>query len=102
MAIKFNIDVADIESANRNYKIMRARHIAIYLCTRIALQSLTKIGRYFYRDHSTIVHARDKIAELRKIDEQMEMDIAELEAELWPQAHSNIGMGRAVGSSNPE
>ena len=44
---------------------MTPRQVCIYLITEMVPLPLTSIGEYFGgRDHTTIMHARDKIAEL--------------------------------------
>ncbi len=59
----FNIKMTDLESKNRAQKFSYPRHIAMYLCKELTQLSLPKIGEYFGgRDHSTVIHACDKIS----------------------------------------
>lgn len=52
-----------ILSNQRYASIMRPRHVAAYLaCQVVTHLSLAEIGRVFNRDHSSMIHARDKIA----------------------------------------
>ncbi len=58
----FNIKVSDIESSNRSRQYAFPRQIAMYLCRELTELSLPKIGDAFGgRDHSTVLHAYDKI-----------------------------------------
>ena len=43
---------------------------------------LATIGQIFGRDHTTIIHARDKIMELLKTNKQIKKIINEITAEL--------------------
>ncbi len=68
VADHFGITPADISSHKRNKEVVYPRQIAMYLCrtmTDVPLQSIGKlIGN---RDHTTIIHGADKIAdELKK------------------------------------
>ena len=59
----FNIKFADIESAKRARNFAFPRQIAMYLCREITDNSLPKIGESFGgRDHTTVLHAYEKIA----------------------------------------
>lgn len=65
----YNISTADIKGKRRNKEFVEPRMVAIYLITEFLNLPLVAIGKYFGdRDHTTIIHARDKIAELLKTD----------------------------------
>lgn len=58
----FNITVTDLCSKNRTKELSHARQIAMYLARELTNVSLPKIGETFgNRDHSTVMHACDKI-----------------------------------------
>lgn len=58
----FNIDVADINSSKRSNDIAFPRQIAMYLCRELAKMQYKNIGVEFgNRDHSTVMHACNKI-----------------------------------------
>ncbi|MEZ0370225.1 MAG: chromosomal replication initiator protein DnaA [Candidatus Sericytochromatia bacterium] len=68
-ADNFNLSVEDLKGQSRSKTINKARQIAIYLCCELTDLSTPKIGEYFgHRDHTTILHARDKIREQMKDD----------------------------------
>jgi hypothetical protein len=52
----------DIISDRRTKDLVYVRHIVMYLCCTLTTRSLPQIGRCLgNRDHSTILHGRDKI-----------------------------------------
>lgn len=57
------IKVEDIIGKKRKQHIANARQIAMYLCRKLTDLSLPKIGEQFNRDHSTVLHACNKISE---------------------------------------
>lgn len=59
----FNIKAADIESSKRTRNLAFPRQIAMYLCRDMTGLSLPKIGEAFGgRDHTTVLHAIEKIS----------------------------------------
>ncbi len=65
----FNIDQKDITSKKKTKNIAEARQIAIYLISDLISVPLVSIGDFMGgRDHSTIIHARDKISDLISTD----------------------------------
>ena len=59
----FNIPKDDLVGRKRNKEIVEPRQICIYLMWSLLTIPLTTIGQTFNRDHTTIIHARDKIME---------------------------------------
>ena len=65
----FGISRADLVGASRSKPFSYPRQVAMYLCREITDESLPKIGRAFGgRDHSTVMHATSKIANLINSD----------------------------------
>ena len=59
------------ESKKRTSNINYPRQIAMYLCRNMTDLSLPKIGEYFgNRDHTTVLHACDKITGEIKYNDQ--------------------------------
>jgi chromosomal replication initiator protein len=64
-----------------------ARQIAMYLCRELTDLSLPQIGsRFGGRDHSTVVHANNKIREQMKEREACFEQVRELTARVRQQA----------------
>ncbi|GAO99144.1 chromosomal replication initiator protein DnaA [Fructobacillus ficulneus] len=60
----FMQSVTDMQGSRRQADLVNARHIAIYLTRTMTNKSLPDIGRSFGgRDHSSISHAYNKVAE---------------------------------------
>lgn len=72
---KFNIKSADIESSKRTRNLAYPRQIAMFLCRDLTDTSLPKIGEAFGgRDHTTVLHAFEKItAEIKANDTTAEL-----------------------------
>lgn len=59
----FNIPISDLKSSKRNAEIANARQIAMYLCRKMTDTPLKTIGLLLGgRDHSTVNHGVDKVA----------------------------------------
>lgn len=80
---KFNIKITDIESAKRTRNLAYPRQIAMYLCREMTDTSLPKIGEAFGgRDHTTVIHAYDKITAEVKTNHSTAEIIDQLKDEL--------------------
>ena len=65
----FGISQAEITGKKKNKEVVEPRMIAIYLIDDMLDIPLVTIGKLFGgRDHTTIMHARDKITDLMKKD----------------------------------
>lgn len=74
----YNIKIDDLQSKKRDRNLAFPRQIAMYLCREITGDSLPKIAKDFGRDHSTVIHARDKIEKEKKNDISLENNINEI------------------------
>ncbi|MCT6814572.1 chromosomal replication initiator protein DnaA, partial [Bombella apis] len=69
VAEHFNIRLTDMSSARRARAVARPRQIAMYLAKQLTSRSLPEIGRKFgNRDHTTVMHAVNRISELMEQD----------------------------------
>lgn len=76
----FNISKADIVGKKKSKEIVEPRMIAIYLISELIDMPLISIGKYFGgRDHTTIIHARDKITDQVKNNIRMANTVKEIE-----------------------
>lgn len=63
VAESFGVKVDDMKSKSRARAIAYPRQVAMYLCRELTDSSLVQIGQAFGgRDHTTVIHACDKIA----------------------------------------
>ncbi len=71
----YNIRVSDLHSKKRSRSITRPRQLAMAVTKELTTYSLPEIGDSFGgRDHTTVIHACKKIAELREKDITMSED----------------------------
>ncbi|WP_296016094.1 MULTISPECIES: chromosomal replication initiator protein DnaA [unclassified Treponema] len=72
VAEHYNVSVSDLKSKKKDRKFVIPRQISIYICCSLTEYSTTEIGNEFGgRDHTTIMHARDKVESLLKTDSSM-------------------------------
>jgi chromosomal replication initiator protein len=65
VAAYFSLTVEDLCSPSRSRQLVTARQIAMYLTRELTEMSLPRIGKAFGgRDHTTVMHAKSKIARL--------------------------------------
>jgi chromosomal replication initiator protein len=75
VAAHYKIRVNDLLSASRSRSVARPRQVAMALAKELTKHSLPEIGKAFGgRDHSTVIHAARKVAELREADALIEED----------------------------
>ena len=75
----FQISIEDISSRKRTKEIAEARQIAMYLSRKMTKSSLPKIGEEFGgRDHTTVMHACDKIKEWINQESSFKLTIDEI------------------------
>ncbi|MEJ2668843.1 MAG: chromosomal replication initiator protein DnaA [Gammaproteobacteria bacterium] len=75
----FKIKIADLHSKRRSRSVARPRQIAMALAKELTNHSLPEIGDAFGgRDHTTVLHACRKIAELRVGDRDVDEDYTNL------------------------
>jgi chromosomal replication initiator protein len=75
----YNLKLADLLSKRRNRTIARPRQVAMALTKELTNHSLPEIGDAFGgRDHTTVLHACRKIAELRETSADMAEDYKNL------------------------
>lgn len=71
-----NIRQTDMTSARRARAVARPRQIAMYLAKQLTSRSLPEIGRKFgNRDHTTVMHAISRVAELMEKDSAFAEDV---------------------------
>jgi hypothetical protein len=80
-ARQFGVTVMGIEGQDRRRSLARPRQVVMWIARRLTSLSTTTIGqRLGKRDHSTVIHGDQRIAELLEVD-----------AELWDSVHAILG-----------
>ena len=79
VASYYKIRMSELLSAKRNRSLARPRQLAMSLAKELTSHSLPEIGDAFGgRDHTTVLHACKKIAELCLTDNRMKEDLINL------------------------
>lgn len=80
---QFNVKLEDFAAKKRTKTIAFPRQIAMYLSREMTDFSLPKIGQEFGgRDHTTVIHAHEKISKLLDSDPELRNSIQEIKEEL--------------------
>lgn len=75
----YHLPLSDFKAKKRTRAVAFPRQIAMYLARKMTDCSLPKIGEEFGgRDHTTVIHAHDKIQGILSIDPQLEKKISEI------------------------
>lgn len=75
----YSLKIEDFKSSRRTRNVAFPRQIAMYLCRKLTDTSLPKIGEEFGgRDHTTVIHAYEKISQSLKKDENLQNTVTEL------------------------
>ena len=82
VATYYNIRLADLSSPRRTRSLARPRQIAMALAKELTQHSLPEIGEQFGKDHTTVLHACRKVAELRQGDIKIREDYENLQRQL--------------------
>ncbi|WP_335871925.1 chromosomal replication initiator protein DnaA [Bacillus sp. 2205SS5-2] len=79
----FNIRLEDFKAKKRTKSVAYPRQIAMYLSRELTDFSLPKIGEEFGgRDHTTVIHAHEKISRLLDSDPQFQQQLKEIHTTL--------------------
>ncbi len=82
-AAYFRLSVDELTGSSRAQAVATARQIAMYLCREMTNLSLPKIGQLFGgRDHTTVMHAYKKIADLMKERRSIYNQVTEVSARI--------------------
>lgn len=75
----FNVKLEDFKAKKRTKSVAFPRQIAMYLSRELTDFSLPKIGEEFGgRDHTTVIHAHEKISKMLQTDSQFEKQLKEI------------------------
>jgi chromosomal replication initiator protein len=85
VAEHYGLTVAKLTSSSREQKVALPRQVAMYLCRELAKETLQTIAEKFNKkDHTTVIAAVDRIAELMAADPRLCADIQLLTSRLAP------------------
>lgn len=79
----YNVKLEDFKAKKRTKSVAFPRQIAMYLSRELTDFSLPKIGNEFGgRDHTTVIHAHEKISKLLQTDPQLKRQVKEIQNQL--------------------
>ena len=71
VADHFGVKLSDLKAKSRTQAVAFPRQIAMYLARQLTHASLAEVGRAFGKDHTTVIHAVDKIQTLLQEDPKL-------------------------------
>lgn len=74
----YKISKSDLLGKNKKQEIVRARQICAYLMCEMLSLPLVNVGKLLARDHATIIHSRDKIANFIKVNDRVAKDVDDI------------------------
>lgn len=87
VAAEYGMSVTSLLDRSRRQPLARIRQIAMYLATQLTAASLPDIGtRFGGKDHTTIMYARDRIALLMGVDQELRREVERLASKLIDEA----------------
>lgn len=79
----FEVKQSEVRGRCRNKELVYPRHIAMYFLKDSLNLSYVEIGKWFSnRDHTSVMHAKNKIEKMLEEDENLMQDFAELKSKL--------------------
>jgi chromosomal replication initiator protein len=79
----YDLSLSELTGPSRKQPLARSRQIAMYLCREHTDLSLPKIGAAFGgRDHTTVLHAVEKVKDLMQRDKEVFSDVTHLSQKL--------------------
>jgi chromosomal replication initiator protein len=85
----FDVRLADLQSKRRSQSITEPRQICMYLARSLTKHSLEEIGGHLGgRDHTTVMHACNKIGQAERADPQMKALLTQLAKQVTHAAHT--------------
>jgi hypothetical protein len=66
----FKITVEDLRSENRSQQVAWPRQIAMTLCRDMSGRSTVDVGKFFNRDHTTVLYASEAVAVVMATDDE--------------------------------
>ncbi len=83
VAVSSDIALIDMTSRRHQRRVARPRQVAMYLSRMLTRQSFPAIGRSFgNRDHTTVMHAMDRVTSLMALDPVFRAHVAALRLSL--------------------
>ena len=76
----FSVKREDLLGKKKNKEIVEPRQICMYTICDLLDMPLLSIGQLFERDHTTVIHARDKITSLIEENQRIKIAVSDIRA----------------------
>ena len=76
----FNVKKDDLLGRKKNKEVVEPRQICMYTMYTLLGMSTTSVANVFGRDHSTIVHARDKVSKEMEENQRVKIAVNDIKA----------------------
>ena len=73
--LNFGVSRTDLMAKNRKSNIAWARQVAMYLARHVTYLALEEIGKFFGRDHATVLYSYEKVVEGVKTQRDVQLQI---------------------------
>lgn len=90
VAIRFGVTVGELLSRRRDRDVARPRQVAMWLSKRVSMASLSEIGRYFDRDHKTVMHGIRRVEALLSSDAELAGVVWDITRRIDPDAAASL------------
>lgn len=80
-----------LRGPRRHAHLVNARWTAMYLSSELTAYSLSKIGKFFRRDHTSVIHALRGVEEWKLNNDRRFMHVMALQAGLAPRVAAVLG-----------
>jgi len=74
----YNVSIEEVQSKSRLLTIVKARHIYFYIANLSTEKSLEEIGKIINRDHSTVIHGKNKIQDKKQNSTKTNKEVQEI------------------------
>lgn len=76
----FSVKREDLLGKKKNKEIVEPRQICMYTICTLLDMPLLSIGQLFDRDHTTVIHARDKISQVMEENQRIKIAVSDIRA----------------------
>ncbi len=82
----YSVTKADLIGKSKRQELVRARQVCVYLMCNMLALPLVSIGKIMGgRDHATIIYARDKVAELMRVNDAISKAVTDIKSSVLKQ-----------------
>ncbi len=82
----YSVTKADLIGKSKRQELVRARQVCVYLMCNMLALPLVSVGKIMGgRDHATIIYARDKVAELMRVNDAISKAVTDIKSSVLKQ-----------------